>query len=144
MKRMPPTLPPSFPGDLAGFAEIEEQISESGAQNLEQRLHTYMVSIPCSASQPGPGEAKSPAQRHPHDQTGKPRRTGLPHPLPASLLPSPVPGAGTSWEVLTPLCWVCKKALKHVTSRSSQLPQPLEGKDKVSPIPFYRQTDKKR
>lgn len=25
-------------------------------------------------------------------------------------------GAGTSWEVLTPLCWVCKKPLKHATS----------------------------
>ena len=50
-----------------------------------------MVSNPCLASPPGPREAKSPAQRHPHEQTGKPRRTGLPHPPPASLLPGPVP-----------------------------------------------------
>lgn len=64
-----------------------------GAQNLEQRDSIPVWSAnPCSASQPDPLEAKSPANRCPHDQTEKPCRTGLPH-LPSSpLLSGPVPG----------------------------------------------------
>lgn len=139
-KKMPLILPPSFPGGLAEPLEIDEQIPSTLELRIWNKKTILVWSVnSCWSSQPGPWEAKSPAQRHPYNQTGKPRRTGLPHPPPGSLLPGPVPQDWCPMGSL-PSHWVCKKAPKHVTFWSSLFPQPLGGKGKSLPNPILQQT----
>ena len=96
---------------------------------MEQRDSIPVWSAnPCLASQPSPWEAESPAQRHPfmtkqESLAGQGCHTLLPAP---SFLAQFL-WAGVPWEVLLHT-QVCKKALKHVTLRSSQLLQPMKSK----------------